>query len=164
MVSVMAAVPVSGQWPESVDIRCNASDADDLSVSGPWMRGRNEILFTELIDQLHETLNERIQVLALVQSDTSPPYVFARAVWDRVDLLDGIILIGKVKYRKRLNIQYAQFSHFLSWKSPPIVVPNRKADHSRCSCDGASGHGNRHGSYIVVPAELERLCVEPSRL
>ena len=84
MISVMATVPVSGQWPESVDIRCNASDANDMH--GPWMRGRNQVPFTEMIDQLRETLNERTQVLALVQSDTPPPYLFARAVWDHVDL------------------------------------------------------------------------------
>jgi len=87
MVTLMAAIPVSGQWPESVDIRCNASDANELS--GPWMRGRDEVPFAELIDQLHETLNEREQVSALIQSNTPPPYVFARAVWDRVDLLGG---------------------------------------------------------------------------
>ncbi len=92
MVSVMTAVPVRGQWPESVDIRCNASDENDLS--GPWMRGRNEVLFSELIDQLLETLDERVQVLALIQSGTPPPYVFARAVWDRVDLLDGNDIFG----------------------------------------------------------------------
>lgn len=52
MVTVAADVPVTGQWPETIDIRCNASDEN--SLFGPWMKGRDRVPFEELI--AHRTL------------------------------------------------------------------------------------------------------------
>ena len=92
MLSVMASVGINGQWPETVDIRCTASiePADDLR--GPWMKGRSEVPFQDLIEPLRETLKERQQVIALVQQGASGPYVFAQSVWDTVDPLRDLDL------------------------------------------------------------------------
>ena len=35
MLSVMARVMVSGQWDETVDIRCCATDDDPIRMTGP---------------------------------------------------------------------------------------------------------------------------------
>jgi hypothetical protein len=88
MISVSANVSISGAWPKTVDIRCNASN--DNALSGPWMKGRGDVPFEDLITELRETLNEREQVVALVQAGTPRPYAFTRSVWDTFDPLGGI--------------------------------------------------------------------------
>ena len=35
MLSILAMIPVTGEWPESVDIRCSASDGDQPLVNWP---------------------------------------------------------------------------------------------------------------------------------
>ncbi len=87
-VSVMAIVPISGQWPDFVDIRCCATDADPAQVIGPWMRGRDQVSFTDLIENLRATLAERAQVIAAAQSGVPGPYAFEHSLWKQVDLLD----------------------------------------------------------------------------
>lgn len=90
MLAVMAIVKTCGTWPQTVDIRCTATNENPLSLNGPWMKGRDKVPFCQLVDQLVETLAERDQVAALIQSGTPGPYVFPRAVWDRVDPLSGM--------------------------------------------------------------------------
>ena len=89
MLSVMAKVGVAGEWPKSVDIRCIASRENPTSVIGPWMKGRNEVPFHDMIEELQATLSEREQVIAIAESDIAGPYVFEKSVWKNVDLLDG---------------------------------------------------------------------------
>jgi hypothetical protein len=89
MLSVTAKVGVAGEWPKSVDIRCIASRENPTSVTGPWMKGRDEVPFQNLIEQLQATLSEREQVIAITESGIAGPYVFERSVWKTVDLLDG---------------------------------------------------------------------------
>jgi hypothetical protein len=86
MVSVMAHVGQTGQWPCSVDIRCVASERDPVTVIGPWMKGRDRVPFDQLIGQLRETLNERELVLAAVKAGLPGPYRFERSVWGMIDL------------------------------------------------------------------------------
>ena len=86
-LSIMARVKETGDWPESVDIRCVGSDEDPVMLSGPWMKGRNEVAFGELIEQLQETLKEREMVIAAVRSGVEGPYRFGRSVWEHVDPL-----------------------------------------------------------------------------
>ena len=89
MLSVMANVGVAGEWPTSVDIRCLASRQTPASVAGPWMKGRDEVPFQNLIEELQATLSEREQVIAMGESGVVGPYVFDKSVWKNVDLLDG---------------------------------------------------------------------------
>ena len=89
MLSVMAKVGVTGEWPANVDIRCIASRENPTSVTGPWMQGRNEVPFESLIEQLQATLSERAQVIEMADSGTAGPYVFQESVWKDVDLLEG---------------------------------------------------------------------------
>jgi hypothetical protein len=86
-LSILASIKETGDWPESVDIRCVGSDEDPAMLSGPWMKGRNEVAFGELIDQLQETLKEREIVIAAVKSGVPGPYKFERSVWEQVDPL-----------------------------------------------------------------------------
>ena len=86
-LSILVGVRETGDWPESVDIRCTGSDEDPAMLSGPWMKGRNEVAFGELIEQLQETLKEREMVIAAVKSGVAGPYEFERSVWEQVDLL-----------------------------------------------------------------------------
>jgi hypothetical protein len=53
-VALMARVPVSGQWPDFVDIRCCATEGDPAQSLGPWMLGRDQVPFPELVEQLRE--------------------------------------------------------------------------------------------------------------
>src|SRR5438105_3679993 len=62
-IALMATVPVTGQWPDFVDIRCCATEGDPLQMDGPWMRGRDKVPFIELVEQLRATLVEREQVI-----------------------------------------------------------------------------------------------------
>jgi hypothetical protein len=89
MLSVMAEVTVAGNWPETIDIRCIASNDNPVTVAGPWMRGRSNIPFANLIDELLATLREREQVIAMAESGVAGPYVFGKSSWKSVDLLEG---------------------------------------------------------------------------
>ena len=54
------------------------------------MKGRGEIAFAELIEQLRETLKEREQIIALASEGISGPYVFEQSVWETFDPLQGL--------------------------------------------------------------------------
>ncbi len=90
MLSVMAQVGIQGQWPETVDIRCTAATGETIGLSSPWMKGRGEVPFQQLIDQLGETLKEREEVIAMVAEGVSGPYVFEQSVWETFDPLKGL--------------------------------------------------------------------------
>ena len=55
MLTVMARVGTTGQWPETVDIRCTSSTASAFSFHDCWMKGRQEAPFQDLIDELTQT-------------------------------------------------------------------------------------------------------------
>lgn len=84
-LSILATVPQSGDWPESVDIRCAGTD-EEPTMYGPWMKGRSEVAFDELIVQLQETLKEREMVIAARKSGVAGPYRFERSIWEQVRL------------------------------------------------------------------------------
>lgn len=88
-LSLLAVVKQTGDWPESVDIRCIGSNEDSITLSGPWMKGRSEVPFGELIEQLQETLRERDIVIAAVEAGIAGPYRFERSIWEHVNLLPG---------------------------------------------------------------------------
>jgi len=90
MLSLMARVGVNGQWPETVDVRCTAKTSDADILGGPWMKGRGEVPFAELIEQLGETLREREQVIAMAAEGIPGPYVFGQTTWDTFDPLQGL--------------------------------------------------------------------------
>lgn len=92
MLSVMAKVGVAGEWPKSVDIRCIASNENPTSVTGPWMKGRGEVPFQSLIEELLATLSEREQVLEMAGAGVAGPYAFEKSIWKNVDLLEGFDL------------------------------------------------------------------------
>jgi hypothetical protein len=89
-LSIMANIPVTGEWPEFVDIRCSGGDDDPLRMNCPWMRDRDKVPIEQLIDQLRETLEEREQVIAAAKLGVPGPYRFERSVWERFDLLGGL--------------------------------------------------------------------------
>lgn len=86
-LSILATVSESGDWPESVDIRCVGSDEDRAMLNGPWMKGRGKVAFGELVEELQETLREREMVIAAGRSGIPGPYKFERSVWEQVDLM-----------------------------------------------------------------------------
>ena len=86
-LSILATVKETGDWPKSVGIRCVGSDEDPVMLSGPWMKGRSEVVFDELIEELQETLKERDMVVAAVKLGVAGPYKFERSAWEQVDLL-----------------------------------------------------------------------------
>lgn len=86
-LAVMARVPVSGLWPDFVDIRCCATDGDPAQTLGPWMSGRGRVAFSELVDQLQATLDERERVIAAIMVGIPGPYRFTRSEWKEIDLL-----------------------------------------------------------------------------
>ena len=88
-LAIMATVPVTGQWPDFVDIRCSATPGDPVQTLGPWMQGRGQVPFPELVEQLRATLAEPAQVIAAAEKGIPGPYRFERSVWERVDLLPG---------------------------------------------------------------------------
>jgi len=94
-LSLMAKVGINGQWPDTVDVRCSGANGEPLGL-GPWMKGRREVPFQELIEQLRETLEEREQVVAMAQAGIAGPYVFKQTVWDTIDLLGGMDLFGQL--------------------------------------------------------------------
>ncbi len=74
MLSVMARVMVSGQWDETVDIRCCATEDDPIGMSGPWMKGRSHVPLASLVEELRTTLQEREQVIAAMKCGICPYY------------------------------------------------------------------------------------------
>jgi hypothetical protein len=89
-VGLMATVPVTGRWPESIDIRCCATEGDPALISGPLMRGRTNAPFIEIVEQLQATLTEREQVITAVKAGIAGPYRFEHSVWHVVDLLKDL--------------------------------------------------------------------------
>ena len=81
MISLMASMPVTGDWPESADIRCCATDDDPLKMSCPWMKGRDKVPMAALVQELQETLREREEVVAAIKMGIPGPYRFERTVW-----------------------------------------------------------------------------------
>jgi len=92
MLSLMASVSINGQWPETVDVRCTGAKGKTPGIIGPWMKGRDQVPFPDLIGQLTETLEEREQVVAMVEEGISGPYVFKQTVWSTFDPLQGLDL------------------------------------------------------------------------
>jgi len=88
-IAVMGMIPVTGDWPEFVDLRCCATEGDPAQSNGPWMKGRDKVSLTELIEQLRATLAEREQVIVATKKGISGPYQFERSVWERFDPLMG---------------------------------------------------------------------------
>ena len=89
-VSLMASVPVNGMWPETIDIRCCATEGDPALIFGPWLRSRMNAPFAELVEQLQATLEERAQVIVAAKAGIAGPYRFENSVWDVVDLMKEI--------------------------------------------------------------------------
>ena len=85
-LSTVAIVKETGDWPESIDIRCVGLEEDPALLSGRWMKGRGAVAFGELIEQQQETLKEREMVIAAAKSGIAGPYNFERSVWEQVDL------------------------------------------------------------------------------
>ena len=85
-IGLMASVPVTGRWPETIDIRCCATEGDPALTFGPWLKSRMNAPFAEHIEQLHATLEEREQVIAAIAG----PYRFEYSLWEVVDLMKDI--------------------------------------------------------------------------
>ena len=94
MLSLMASVSARGDWTRTVDVRCAATDGDPDPGHAPWMRGRSAVPLGELIDQIHETLAERKQVMAAIEDGVRGPYEFKRSIWKVVDLLGDLDFLG----------------------------------------------------------------------
>ena len=77
----MTFVRIDGGWPETVDIRCIGSRENPTMVFGPWMQGRGQVPFGNLIQELQATLDEREQVIAMAESGVAGPYGFENSVW-----------------------------------------------------------------------------------
>lgn len=92
MLSIMATIPVTGQWPDFVDIRCSATEDETPRMGCPWMRGRDHVPLSALVDELCATLDEREQVIAAQKLGLPGPYRFEGSVWQRVDPLDSLDL------------------------------------------------------------------------
>jgi hypothetical protein len=88
VLSVMTSVPVSGAWPETVDVRCCAGDREAMPMNTVWMQGRGAVPLPALLDELQETLTEREQVLAAIKLGIPGPYQFTDSVWRSIDLFD----------------------------------------------------------------------------
>jgi hypothetical protein len=85
MVTILTTVGVCGSWSWEVDVRCSASQ--DESVVKFWdipvMQGRNTVPVEELPRQLHETMEEREQVVAAMRLGVTGPYTFKRSRWQK---------------------------------------------------------------------------------
>ena len=94
LISLMATVRVSGDWSETVDIRCAATDDDPVAAAftSPLMKGRGKVPLGELIEQPQETLEEREQVIAAIKFGVDGPYRFVRSVWEKIDPMGGLKL------------------------------------------------------------------------
>jgi hypothetical protein len=89
-MALMVWVPTSGQWPDFVDMRCCATEGDPAQMGAPWMRGRDNVSFADLIEQLRQALDEREQVIAAIKMGIPGPYRFGRSVWERFDPSEDI--------------------------------------------------------------------------
>jgi hypothetical protein len=76
MLSMLAMVSVTGDWPEFVDVRCSACFDGRSAMQCPWMKGRDQVPLDALIDELRATLEEREQVIAAMQAGVTGPYRF----------------------------------------------------------------------------------------
>lgn len=84
VMELITSVPISGDFPETVDIRCMATEADPvMSVfSSPVMRGRRAVPIDEVEEALAKTLEEREQVIAAIKLGIDGPYPFADTTWE----------------------------------------------------------------------------------
>jgi hypothetical protein len=76
-VSLIARVPISGEWPATVDVRCGTPEG----VFGPWLRGPTLVPFDELVPMLRRTLDERERVIAAMQLGIEGPFRFEGSEW-----------------------------------------------------------------------------------
>jgi hypothetical protein len=83
-VELIARVPISGMWPDTIEVRCGTS----ANALDPWMRGRSKVPFDEIIMALRETLDERAKVIAAMRLGLEGPYHFERSVWAKPSFLD----------------------------------------------------------------------------
>src|SRR5262245_24003278 len=90
-LSLMTTVKMSGERPEFVDVRCAGTDEEPAHLTGPWMKGRDRVPFSKLIEELIETLREREQVVAAEKAGRKGPYRFAKTVWAKPDILEGLL-------------------------------------------------------------------------
>jgi hypothetical protein len=81
-VGLIAHVPISGSWPETIDVRCGTPDG----INGPWLQGRTFTPFDNLLSEIRETLNEQEKVIAAMQLGIEGPYCFERSVWKKSGL------------------------------------------------------------------------------
>ena len=86
LIEILTSVPISGDFPETVDIRCMATGTERdpvMSVfSAPVMRGRHAVPIDGLEEALAKTLAEREQVLAAIKLGISGPYQFDEVSWE----------------------------------------------------------------------------------
>jgi hypothetical protein len=80
--NLMTFVPVSGEWPDTVSIRSGTP----VGINGPWLQGRLQIPFPDLISELRDTLDEREKVIAAMKCGVAGPYRFERSVWSIAEL------------------------------------------------------------------------------
>jgi hypothetical protein len=85
MVTVLTAVSVGGDWSGEVDVRCSASQNEPVVKFWeiPVMQGRNTVPMEDLPRQLHETMEEREQVVAAIRLGVTGPYTFERSRWQK---------------------------------------------------------------------------------
>ncbi len=93
-IGLMASVPVTGLWPETIDIRCCATEGDPALNFGPWLKSRMNAPFAELLEPLQATLEERAQVIAAIKAGIAGPYHFEHSVWDVIDPMKDIASPG----------------------------------------------------------------------
>ncbi len=79
---LIARVPITGTWPETIDVRCGTSDR----MFDPCLQGRTYVPFDELVPALRQTLEEREQVIAAMQLGIEGPYRFTNSAWQIPDL------------------------------------------------------------------------------
>ena len=79
-VELMARVPVSGDWPAFVDVRCSTSD----SLRDPFLRGPTQVPFDQIVPMLRKTLDEREKVIAAMRLGIADAYRFEGSEWSVV--------------------------------------------------------------------------------
>ena len=83
ILGITAHVRTTGDWPNTVEIRCAAAE-DDLAANVwnvPVLRGRDAVPISNLKKQLAETLVEREKVVAARKMGIDGPYIFEGATW-----------------------------------------------------------------------------------
>ncbi len=78
---LVAQVPVSGKWPETVSVRCGTPE----DLYGPFLHGCLHVPFETLVEELRATLDEREKVIAARQLGIMGPYRFERSEWKACD-------------------------------------------------------------------------------